>query len=110
MKCYPQKYHIMTALPVFPRSLLFALVLTSFSLAGCSTSPPPTNPFEVDQEEWTPLFNGQSLEGWTPKITGYAIGIYKGKTFHVEDGILTVRYDEYTQPPTDSKSVGWLAG
>jgi hypothetical protein len=87
----------MTSLPVLLRSLFFALVLTSFSLAGCSSSPAPTNPFEVDLEAWTPLFNGQNLERWTPKITGYAVGTNKGETFRIEDGILTVRYDEYDQ-------------
>ncbi|MFB6098947.1 MAG: DUF1080 domain-containing protein [Salinibacter sp.] len=50
---------------------------------------------EIDEEEWTPLFNGRNLEGWTPKITGYAPGVNKGRTFRVEDGMLSVRYDAY---------------
>jgi hypothetical protein len=45
--------------------------------------------------EWTPLFNGRNLDGWIPKITGYAVGENFGNTFRVEDGLLKVRYDAY---------------
>lgn len=48
------------------------------------------------KEEWMPLFNGRDLEGWTPKIRGYALGENFGQTFRVEDGILKVVYDQYT--------------
>jgi len=46
-------------------------------------------------EGWTALFNGRDLDGWTPKITGYAPGEDPLGTFVVEDGLLTVRYDGY---------------
>jgi hypothetical protein len=46
---------------------------------------------------WIPLFNGKDLEGWTPKITGYDAGENYGDTFRVEDGVLKVSYDKYTQ-------------
>ena len=36
-----------------------------------------------------------SLNGWTPKITGYELGENFGDTFRVEDGILKVCYDKY---------------
>ena len=45
--------------------------------------------------DWTPLFNGKNLDGWTPKITGYELGVNFGDTFRVEDGLLKVRYDQY---------------
>jgi len=45
--------------------------------------------------DWTPLFNGKNLDGWTPKITGYELGVNFGNTFRVEDGLLKVRYDQY---------------
>lgn len=45
--------------------------------------------------EWTPLFNGKDLTGWSPKITGYDAGDNFGNTFRVEDGLLKVRYDKY---------------
>ena len=46
-------------------------------------------------EGWTPLFNGQDLAGWTPKIRGFALGEDPARTFRVEDGLLTVGYDGY---------------
>jgi hypothetical protein len=46
-------------------------------------------------EEWVSLFNGQDLEGWTPKIAGHALGDNWGNTFRVEEGVLKVAYDQY---------------
>jgi hypothetical protein len=45
--------------------------------------------------DWIQLFNGKDLTGWTPKITGYALGDNFGDTFRVRDGLLTVNYDKY---------------
>ncbi len=47
------------------------------------------------QPEWTPLFNGEDLTGWTPKIRGLALGEDPAGTFRVEDGLLTVGYEGY---------------
>jgi hypothetical protein len=44
---------------------------------------------------WVPLFDGESLDGWTPKIRGYEAGVNFADTFRVEDGLLTVSYDGY---------------
>jgi hypothetical protein len=49
------------------------------------------------KSEWVSLFNGKNLEGWTPKITGYDLGENYADTFRVEDGILKVKYDKYSQ-------------
>lgn len=46
-------------------------------------------------EKWMALFNGRDLEGWTPKIKGYPLGVNFGNTFRVEDGAIKVRYDAY---------------
>jgi hypothetical protein len=46
-------------------------------------------------EDWTELFNGRDLTGWTPKITGYPAGENFADTFRVEGGLLKVRYDGY---------------
>jgi hypothetical protein len=46
-------------------------------------------------EEWTQLFNGRDLTGWTPKLTHHELGDNYGNTFRVEDGLLKVRYDRY---------------
>ena len=48
-----------------------------------------------ETEEWISLFDGKTLEGWTPKIKGYEFGENFGNTFRVEDGILKVSYDQY---------------
>jgi len=48
-----------------------------------------------EYREWTPLFNGRDLDGWTPKIAGYALGENFADTFRVEGGILKVAYDGY---------------
>ncbi|MAG71637.1 MAG: hypothetical protein CL471_15300 [Acidobacteria bacterium] len=52
----------------------------------------PTSPAQSD---WIQLFNSRDLTGWTPKITGYALGDNYGETFRVADGLLTVAYDQY---------------
>lgn len=49
----------------------------------------------ANQEEWIPLFNGENLDGWIPKIRGFAAGENAYETFRVEDGLLKVRYDQY---------------
>ena len=46
-------------------------------------------------ERWVPLFDGETLDGWTPKIRNHAVGENHANTFRVEDGLLTVSYDGY---------------
>jgi hypothetical protein len=53
------------------------------------------NPAPVKQD-WIQLFNGRNLDGWDLKITGHELNDNFGKTFRVEDGLLKVRYDQYT--------------
>jgi hypothetical protein len=65
------------------RILSLAFVIAAMS--GCS----------APSENWQPLFNGENLNGWTPKIKGYPIGENYGNTFSVEDGLLKVSYTEY---------------
>lgn len=50
---------------------------------------------EVPVEEWTPLFNGRDLDGWTAKVRGHELGDNYAHTFRVVDGLLTVDYDGY---------------
>lgn len=50
---------------------------------------------EEAKEKWTPLFDGKSLDGWTPKIKGYELGENFGDTFRVEGGAIRVAYDKY---------------
>ena len=44
---------------------------------------------------WTPLFNGQDLSGWIPKIRGYPVGEDPLDTFSVVDGAISVGYENY---------------
>jgi hypothetical protein len=70
-------------------ALLLSLLLVPLAAAGDGA------PGDPDQKNWIPLFDGKSLAGWVPKITGYDAGVNFGNTFRVEDGVLKVGYDQY---------------
>lgn len=80
-------------LSTLSRRPVFVLAVVAFAvgLTACGSSQSQ----DTDEKEWYPLFNGESLEGWTPKITGRPPGENMANTFRVEDGMLTVRYDNY---------------
>jgi hypothetical protein len=61
-------------------------------LAGCAT-----RQGSATGSRWISLFNGKDLTGWTPKIAGHELGENYKDTFRVQDGILTVAYDQYAQ-------------
>jgi hypothetical protein len=46
-------------------------------------------------EDWISLFNGRDLDGWTVKIRTQEAGVDPWNTFRVEDGVMTVAYDNY---------------
>ncbi len=70
-------------------------LLTAGLMAGLSFA---TRAAEASEPEpWMPLFNGRNLDGWTPKITGYELGENVAQTFRVEDGVLRVVYEGYTE-------------
>lgn len=46
-------------------------------------------------EQWVPIFNGENLDGWDIKLSGYELNDNFGNTFRVEDGVLKVCYDQY---------------
>ncbi len=45
--------------------------------------------------EWKRIFDGKSLDGWTPKFTGYEVGENYKNTFRAADSVLRVDYSEY---------------
>lgn len=49
------------------------------------------------EENWIQLFNGNDLDDWQIKFTGYELGHNFNNTFRVEDGLLRVRYDEWDE-------------
>jgi hypothetical protein len=51
----------------------------------------------VAADEWRPLFDGKSLDGWTPKIKGQKFGDDKYGTFRVADGVIRVGYENYAK-------------
>ena len=57
----------------------------------------PASPAEeaAKDADWVQLFDGKSLDGWTPKVKGYELGDNHADTFRVKDGAITVNYDKY---------------
>jgi len=66
-----------------------AILLLVLGVKGAAQNDP-------DRKEWIQLFNGKNLDGWVPKITGYPLGENYGNTFRVENGLLKVSYDQYS--------------
>jgi len=64
------------------------LLLLFVAAAALAQNPAPPG-------DWIQLFNGKDLTGWTPKITGYALGDNFGNTFRVENGVMKVNYEKY---------------
>lgn len=71
------------------------VTLTGAPQRGRGTPPPPKN--DPDTQEWIPLFNGRDLNGWTPKFSRHDLGVNFNDTFRVHDGLLQVRYDQWTK-------------
>jgi hypothetical protein len=72
--------------------------MTKIALAlAVSLLAPATSLFGADPDtrDWIQLFDGKSLSGWVPKITGYETGDNFGNTFRVEGGVLKVSYAAY---------------
>ncbi|MDG2223010.1 MAG: DUF1080 domain-containing protein [Rubripirellula sp.] len=51
----------------------------------------------AEEGKWIQLFNGKNLDGWTPKIRYHELGENFANTFRVEDGLLKVGYDGYSE-------------
>lgn len=77
------------------RSLILDALLVPLATTCCLAAGPTVSMAAQPDQDWRPLFNGRDLDGWTPKITGYAAGVNFGDTFRVEDGLIKVRYDAY---------------
>ncbi|MDD9895551.1 MAG: DUF1080 domain-containing protein [Gammaproteobacteria bacterium] len=46
-------------------------------------------------DDWIQLFNGTDLDNWQVKFTGQPLGVNLNDTFRVEDGLLTVSYENW---------------
>jgi hypothetical protein len=49
------------------------------------------------EEEWVSLFNGKDLTGWDIKISGHELNDNYLHAFKVEDGMIRINYDEYSE-------------
>lgn len=104
----------MVALGVRMRTCLIArskaLVATAALMGlACSPSPDGDNAALASVEApWVELFNGRDLTGWVPKIRGEELGEDARNTFRVEDGILTVSYDQYDSESGFNDTFGHL--
>jgi len=68
----------------------FAIALAAFALASCAGAP-------AGSGGWQSIFDGRTLNGWTPKIKGFPLGENYRDTFRVRDGAIVVSYDKYDQ-------------
>jgi len=75
-------------------SLCFAIMVVAVLASSCTGSG-EQSVSNASVEDWVSLFDGQTLDGWTPKIRGEAAGQDVRNTFRVEDGAITVSYDGY---------------
>lgn len=73
------------------------LTVFVFALIFMALSYYTETPVRTPREKWISLFNGENLDGWTPKFTGYEYGVNYKNTFRVEDGLLKVYYENYEQ-------------
>lgn len=65
-----------------------ALFFACASLSACVHAPALEAP-------WQPIFDGRTLDGWSPKIVGHAAGDNYQQTFIVRDGAIRVSYAGY---------------
>lgn len=79
------------------RSALLLLCLVAASCARGGRGGSDSRPELPHHEAWISLFNGQDLEGWTPKFSGHELGENYLDTFRVEGGVLKVSYDQYSE-------------
>lgn len=68
---------------------LVILLASVISFSSCSDS--------GKGDKWISIFNGEDLEGWTIKMTGFPSGFNYNSTFSAGDGILKVSYENYKQ-------------
>jgi len=72
------------------KNLIIASAL-ALSMTACNPSGTETERLPLIQ-----LFNGKDMDDWTVKIAKHEVGENYANTFRVEDGLLKVRYDGYT--------------
>ena len=74
------------------KTIVYLLLPLFIFFQGCEPDPQE----EKIDTDWIQLFNGENLKGWDIKIRGYELNRNNKNTFRIEDGYLSVGYDEYT--------------
>ncbi|AWB65781.1 DUF1080 domain-containing protein [Saccharobesus litoralis] len=72
---------------------LFSCIL-ALGLTACSQND-TTAVTAGTTEQWQPLFNGEDLSNWTVKFAGFPVGENYKNTFRVENGLLSVNFDQH---------------
>lgn len=79
----------------FFSKILFLSIFSLF-LSNCKSTQNHFSKTNPKTESWISLFNEKDLTGWDVKFTGSDLNDNYKNTFRAEDGILKVRYDNYT--------------
>jgi hypothetical protein len=78
------------------RTLACLAIFVSVAAAGASQAARQA-PVDADKKDWIQLFNGKDLKDWNIKFSHHDLGENYNDTFRVEDGLLKVRYDKWTE-------------
>ena len=68
--------------------ILLAIFISLFTLGATAQ--------QARDKDWKKIFNGKNLDGWDIKIAGQPLNDNYKNTFRVEDGMLRIAYDQYT--------------
>ena len=68
--------------------ILLAIFISLFTLGATAQ--------QARSKDWKKIFNGKNLDGWDIKIAGQPLNDNYKNTFRVEDGLLRIAYDQYT--------------
>src|ERR687893_183401 len=63
-------------------------IITAIALATMLVAAPAA----AQKGKWKRIFDGRSLKGWTPKVTGAAAGVNLANSFTVGNGAIRVTY------------------
>lgn len=75
---------------------VLACVLVGSGTAAMVIAESSAEQHAPDRKEWLQLFNGRDLDDWLIKFTHSDLGHNLNETFRVEDGLLKVRYDRWS--------------
>lgn len=79
------------------RSKTVTTLMAAACLAGLSACATASAPPIAAAPQWEVIFDGETLTGWTPKMTNEALGADELGTFRVEDGVIRADYSNYTE-------------